>query len=250
MFLVHQSSTKRNESTRAPADWRACVLLVQGDHVYRIEFGSAEKLDAKDPEPVVVTFTSLFAHPQLRERKISSSSSNRVRGTLKRSDIDAKFDYYALGKSILFLLASIDQKYRHDSRQTPLFNSLHFIATKLFDGENETVSPAAHFLEETFLEQSKTDYETISYTSLKDVLDDLDKETGKWSPESNVGELSTYSQQTTRIVPDETAVLTPRLRAVIKHPMFARLKLVSQLGLISLRRLASASRLSRGNLAR
>ena len=78
------------------------------------------------------------------------------------------------------------------------------------------------------------DYKDIYYSKLPEVLIDLDKEYGSWNPENVVPELSTFSKDVMRVVPNINTVMTTRLREIIEHPLVARLKAVSQLGLVSL----------------
>ena len=52
--------------------------------------------------------------------------------------------------------------------------------------------------------------------------------------EDRVPELASYSKDIVRLVPGYNTVLTQRLRLVIEHPLVARLKYVTQLGLVSL----------------
>ena len=118
----------------------------------------------------------------------------------------------------------------------PLYRSLHFLATRLLDGENSTRQPERNFrhASQVFPGLREEDYEHLRYHSLDDTHRDLEKELGRWSLEDRLPELASYSKDMVRVVPGYNTVLTPRLRKVIEHPLVACLKYVTQLGLVSL----------------
>jgi len=212
------------------------VIVDEYAHLVVIDFGSTQKLDSNDENSLEIYFTERYADPRLLKRMRDRTSSDRVRSAIKRKEITPEFDYYALGKSILDLLNIILEGHPHDFPERPLFRALHFIATRLLNGYNEgEYDPLKdHIVGEIFGGLRKSDYATIRYQNLKDVLRDLEKEYGSWNPENVIPELGTYSKNVVRVTPDMNTVLTPRLRSLIEHPTFARLKMISQLGLITL----------------
>jgi len=213
------------------------AIVGRDEHLLLIDFGSVRKVEAKD-NSVDVQFTPRYADPRLREKRFRATSPERVRSAVKQRELVPDLDYYALGKSILELLTIISKYHPHDFPARPLFNSLHFLATRLLNGSNESrrLTPSEHdyFNREIFGGLQKSDYSTIKYKNLTDVIRDLDKEYGSWDPENVIPELSSYPKNTLRVVPRIHTVFTPRLRILIEHPLVARLKMVSQLGLITL----------------
>lgn len=212
------------------------VLVDEHGHLTAIDFGSVEHLDREDDSPVEVFFTERYAHQALVRRKKEKASSNRVRGGMKRSELSKGFDYYALGTSMLELLNEIGAIREHLVPQLPLYRSLHFLATRLLDRQNSSRSIDNHYplAPQVFPGLRDDDYETLSYATLTDVERDLEKERGRWNLEDQVPELATYSKDIVRVVPGFNTVLTQRLRGLIEHPLVARLKYVTQLGLVSL----------------
>ena len=101
-----------------------------------IDYGSAEKLDPTDPTSISVFFTEDYAHQKLKDSKKAQASSNRVRGAIKRSDLKQAFDFFALGISMLEILNEIASIRFHVVPQLPLYRALHFLATRLLDGQN------------------------------------------------------------------------------------------------------------------
>jgi HD superfamily phosphohydrolase len=104
----------------------------------------------------------------------------------------------------------------------------------LLDGRNQETISANVYAKEIFSELRQDDYQTIMYTDLNQVCQDIEKELGSWNPELRVPELETYSKDIVRVVPNLNTVMTDRLRMILEHPVFARLKLISELGLIAL----------------
>lgn len=211
------------------------VLIDDHLHLTSIDYGSVEHLDLQDASPIEVFFTERYAHPDLIRRKKEKASSNRVRGGIKRHDLVPAFDYFALGISILEILNEIALIRPHVVPQLPLYRSLHFLATRLLDGRNSSrpIDDYA-YASQVFPNLRDSDYANLGYTNLDDVHRDLEKERGRWNVEHQVPELATYSKDIVRVVPGFNTVLTPRLRGVIEHPLVARLKYVTQLGLVSL----------------
>jgi HD superfamily phosphohydrolase len=227
------------------------ALVDRDGHVTAIDFGSAQKRDGGNA-PVEVFVTKYYAHPRLRDRFLKSTSENRVKCSIMRNEIVPNLDFYALGKSILDLLSILIQEeaHPHDFPQRPLSRSLHFLATRLLDGQNGKQSGVEksgnhaekpriggldkEILTEFFGGLDESDYGEICYTCLEDVLVDLEKENGSWNPEHEIPELSTFSKSVVRVVPNINTVLTHRLREILEHPLVARLKAISQLGLITL----------------
>lgn len=213
------------------------VLIDEHSHLTSIDYGSAEHLDDEDPTSVQVFFTDMYAHPEMRRRVGHKGSTNRVQGAFKRMDLNPGLDHYALGISMLQILDEVAKETRpHVVPQLPLYRSLHFLATRLLDGRNNGRPSPSRFpyAPEVFPSLKDSDYESIRYEALADTFRDLEKERGRWNLEDKVPELATYSKDIVRVVPGYNTVLTPRLRSVIEHPLVARLKYVTQLGLVSL----------------
>lgn len=211
------------------------VLVDDHDHLTSIDYGSVEPLSASDPASLEVFFTDRYAHPDLLRRKRDNPSSNRVRGALRRNELRQQHDHYALGISMLEILDAVGELKPHVAPQLPLYRALHLLATRLLDGRNRKAGePAFSHASQVFPTLREPDYMSLGYTDLADTARDLRKERGEWSLEGEVPELATYSKDIVRVVPGFNTVLTQRLRQVIEHPIVARLKYVTQLGLVSL----------------
>jgi HD superfamily phosphohydrolase len=137
------------------------------------------------------------------------------------------------------LLSIISDSHENDFPQRPLFRSIHFLATRLLNGANESKRSQSGLVDQVILTETfgglqPYDYKTIYYKDLSEVLVDLEKELGSWNPEDKIPELGNYAKNVVRVVPDINTVITPRLRKLLEHPLLARLKMISQLGLVTL----------------
>jgi HD superfamily phosphohydrolase len=219
-------------------DLKPSNLLVQaGPFATLIDFGSAEKLEPGSKEEIPVAFTDGFAHPVLVKSTRMRISSNRVRGSIERGKLEKAFDFYSLGRSVITLLGRISATFPHDATQVSSFRTLWLLATRLLDGQNDDAQPGSGLdgtISETFHGLTRGDYQILSYKGLSDAISDIHKESSGWDLESEIPELSPFSKEMIRVVPGTNTPLTPRLKAIIEHPVFARLKLVSQLGTLSL----------------
>lgn len=212
------------------------VLVDDHLHLTSIDYGSIERLDATDPSPREVFITDTYAHPDLLKRQKDKPSSNRVRASIKRSELKPAFDHFSLGVSMLEVLNEVAAVRPNLVPQLPLYRSLHFLATRLLGGLNSSRAAENHYphASQVFPGLRDSDYLGLVYEDLADTYRDLEKERGRWNLEAQVPELASYSKDVVRVVPGFNTVLTPRLRRVIEHPLVARLKYVSQLGLVSL----------------
>jgi len=240
------------------------AVVDESGHLYVIDFGSAKKRPAEDfmttakesnpqnsgyfdiletsgvenvagfhdSRTTNVVYTLRYAHPDLQVNYVKTES-DRVYTPLQRSKLTRFFDYYALGRSILELLNTIATASPNTSPQRPMFRYLHFLGTRLLDGKNRG-SQTKEAAGEIFGDLVGNDYRSLRYIDMKDVVQDLEKELGYWSLEKAVPELESYPQRTIRVVSSMNTPLTPRILSIIEHPLFARLKAVTQLGLVSL----------------
>lgn len=209
------------------------VLVDETGHLEIIDLGSVKEYNPDKNQPIAVFFTRRYAHPTLKEDYDRATSSNRLKKSTKRSDLTYDYDYYALGTSILELLNKIASAAEHDVPQIPIFRSLHLLATRLLTAQNTRENPAfADTADEIYGNLMIEDYDTLRYDDLSDVIRDLEKEEGLWNPEQEIPELASYSKKTMRLTPQLDVALTPRLLMILEHPLFARLRMVSQLGLI------------------
>lgn len=120
-------------------------------------------------------FTFRYAHPELRALR-RRSTAKKPAAPIQRSRLHPRFDYYALGKSILELLNKIAERNPNDWSISPLFRSLHFLAIRLLDSRSELPPDQKVIVSKTFGDMKQYGHERIRYLNLEAVLDDLETE--------------------------------------------------------------------------
>jgi serine/threonine protein kinase len=212
------------------------AVVDKDGHVLVIDFGSVVEVDETDDSPIEIVVTDGYPDPDITTQIVRSITPEKLRASVKRSILIPLKDHFALGQSVMELLDIVSKEHPHDFPQRPLFQSVYLLATRLLNGKNEEKvrTGSRHRLKEVYRGLLRTDYETIYYRQLKDALRDLQKEDGSWTLKTRVPELETYPKESIKFVPNINTALTERLKTLLEHPLIARLKLVSQLGLISL----------------
>jgi serine/threonine protein kinase len=197
-----------------------------------------------------MTFTQKYAHPDLRKiiKAVSDSAANVTE--IRRSNLRAAFDLYALGRTIfelmrLFLhhqildnirvreISGDDQSFeflkfpleRSISEIDPyVWHYLWIIAARLLDGKNDSAT-CAPGLSSGVMGQ-------INYHSIDEVRLDFLKLRNRYSVEHQIPELNIYEEGILQIASQSPVVFSDRVRALYNHPHMHRLARLSQLGLL------------------
>ena len=179
------------------------VLIGEYLNLTCIDYGSVEHLDPDDSSPVEVFYTDQYAHRAVKTRKDHKPSSNRVRSSFARRELTRRFDYFALGVSMLEILNEVALIRPHVVPQLPLYRSLHFLSTRLLDGQNsQRLGENTYgYASQVFPSLHESDYKNLAYDNLDEVQRDIAKERRRWSLEAEVSELATYSKDIVRVVP-------------------------------------------------
>jgi HD superfamily phosphohydrolase len=200
------------------------ILVSDEGEALLSDLGSARKYQDSDEE-VSIIYTRPYAHPNLiRIKAYSTSDSNRYRGSIKRREIDHRFDIYAFGKSLLELINRFDPNIVTERMRPYERKYLLLMACRALDGQN------SH--SETALGLPRTAFQELKYNSFDEILDDIDKLTGEFALHKKLPELNPYIIETVQIASNWKTPLTPRLTNLLAHPSLQRLAGVSQLGLV------------------
>ncbi|MFC1899619.1 protein kinase [Chloroflexota bacterium] len=191
------------------------------------DLGSARKITGQDDDDVLVIYTRDYAHPTLISKVVSSSTDpNRVKGSLKRSELSYKYDLYALGKSIIKILKNFDPVVT--GRMPPYCRKyLDLLACRALDGKNSTEDPL-----ERAMGLPRLAFDELKYVDINDISTDLLKLSGEWPIERLLPELDPHFPSVIQTTSYSKTPLTNRLSKSISHPVIQRLSGVSQLGLL------------------
>ena len=204
-------------------DIKPSNILVDGERAILSDLGSAIGLE--DPtKAVTITFTARYAHPVKKEHAIASKDENRMRRTAPAGDFKRAWDLYSLGLTVLELLEGFAKT--HPGKIPAYeYRYLRLLGSRLLDAQISAEQFRAYPFPKPFYIMSR-------YTDIDQVLEDINKITGQYSPEKAVPELAIYSESTLQVGMFGPTALTDRLRELIRHPALKRLASISQLGFL------------------
>jgi HD superfamily phosphohydrolase len=221
------------------------ILIDIDDKPILSDLGFAKKR-SEEETPIVVGFTLFYAHPDLRFEYRHMSSKNRVRKEIAPKDFNYFWDIYAFGKSLLEILALVDQRFPDVVVYDFKFLYLHLLACRMLDGRNLSQREAKiirdkqtqkgddlSVYKETWLELDASDFAEIKYQTFEVICRDFEKLLlGEHFLES-IPELNTFYPKRVQSSQGIPAPFSERVKYIIEHPVFSRLSYVYQLGLLN-----------------
>lgn len=220
------------------------INLHADDRPILADLGYAKKLTESEDE-VVVGFTLFYAHTELAQHYLRGSSPNRIRTKMQPKDFKYIWDIYALGKSLLELLALIDRAFPDTVVYDSTFTYLHLVACRMLDGLNlqddeidrlrskQTRDDPANY-KETWYTLTRREFQEqgIRYSETRQIVEDLDKLSNNTTLSEHVPELDPYFPHSIHVSETTPAPFTERVKKIVEHPVFTRLSEVEQLGFI------------------
>lgn len=207
-------------------------LIAPDSTAYIGDLGSARKR-AGDPMDVLeVACTERYAHPDLLKHLQTPTETKRRRGSLTRSQLEYRFDLFALGKSLSELVHQFDEV-SHSELDSYTRKYLLLLAARLLDGLNHE-DPDHPEANECVLGLPSTAFRQLRYTSIDEVDVDVDKLLGTFRIDLVIPELSRSAASYIQVSDIGRPPFTDRLAALLKEPLLRRLGETSQLGLLNL----------------
>ncbi len=167
---------------------------------------------------------------------VQSTDSAANAAAIEQKELRPAFDLFAFGRTIQFVLEKIRQKEKEDNRAsifTPYqWRYLALIAVRLLDGEG-------HQHENDPLKSYVVPglpikiMQELRYSTADEALEDFEKLLNLYDLEGEIPELNSNLSKYIQI-PGGRVPKTPRVKHIVDHPSFVRLKQVSQLGFVSL----------------
>jgi HD superfamily phosphohydrolase len=201
------------------------ILISPDGHAVLSDLGSARKLTGDD-DYVLIIATKGYIHPELTAKRFGGTTDpNRIRGEVKRSELNIKYDIYSIGKTILRFLDTFDTIVTE--RMPPYDRKyLHLLGCRALDGCN------AEEPRERALSLPRTAFSELKYQNINDIINDIMKLTGEYPISRMVPEIDQFCSQSIQTSGYWKTTLTDRLIKTINHPSLQRLSGISQLGLI------------------
>lgn len=210
------------------------ILVDSKDKPYVMDFGFTVKMKASS-EKIPVGFTFPLQHPKRLERVTVQETFAKSSVLIAHSDVVPKLDIYAFGRTIQYLLKQIHDRFGDRARATYNFCYLNLIAMLCLDGcRNHITQWDAPPSQDSFYTRNNygwfvdADGERAfgSFTEIKEILERL---SGRSNPLADIPELNPYYP--TKLNHGLSDVnLSPRLAALIQHPLVRRLRRCRQLG--------------------
>jgi HD superfamily phosphohydrolase len=220
----------------------ANILIDESGRLVVSDLGFAKK-KTDSSEQTVIGFTLFYAHPDLRSAYEHMSSLNRVRRRLTPSEFMFAWDIYALGRTVLQLLAMIHHRFPDTVLYDYVFVYLHLMACRMLDGRNLTKEESSRIRDEharrgeqssvyfeDFLTLQADDLSELKYGQVDQICRDLTKLVERDYYIQDVPELSAHYPHRVQIAAGAPAPFSPRIKAIVEHPVFLRLRSVKQLG--------------------
>jgi len=181
---------------------------------------------------IPVGFTFGFQHPDIGEkyRLLVPESLNRSWTSIPVGDLNARFDLYSFGRTILQLLKLFEKRFGERVNAQYGYSYLHLLATLLLDARNIPI-PTEAFAIEISQGIDNSLMSTFKFTSFESVVDRLERFIGKRPIEYRIPELNRWHPKALNHGVG-TLVVTSRISNIIQHPAFRRLQSVSQLGTV------------------
>ena len=207
------------------------IVVEKNGRAVMIDLGTCKRLGG-DKNKTLVACSEYFAHPHLLNNlDPDPTDKNRSRGELPRNEIDANWDLWAFGLTILYWMGlGKDGKELQDPmlpRLDPYVRKylILVVARLLIDVPPKWLYDRVG-LNSDFLEEFRID----SSLELGEILNRLDR---RYSPLDNVRELQSRSTGTIQAAPGIHLANTARLQRTLNHRFFRRLSGITQLGLAS-----------------
>jgi HD superfamily phosphohydrolase len=221
------------------------ILITNEDKPILSDLGLAKKKSSSQIKEVI-GFTIFYAHPDLKFEYAHMSSKNRVKREECPNNFKFSWDIFAFGKSILELLAIIEQKFPDTVLYDYIFNYLHLLACRMLDGHNldadnierlkrkfkEEGEDVSVFYE-NWLELEAKEFSSLKYTKFQDIYIDLKKLNYDDIFKDDVPELNIYFTKKIQSSDGFNAPFSSRVKRIVEHPIFSRLVNVPQLGLVN-----------------
>lgn len=200
--------------------------------------------DLKDKEEVRVHFSWIYAHPELTS--ISNDPANISGGGLKSTALVdprkglARFDLHAFGKTMLESLGMLERVFGERCYASYGYRFLHVVAALLLDGRNRAsqghgqrgnLEHGRYFASDLALDYPAEVFAAHRITTARELSDRLGRlySAGRqWN--FDIPELDRWQPKAINLASGGFAPYTDRVKRIVEHPAFSRLKEESQLG--------------------
>ena len=232
--LVDALKYMHDEAALLHFDIKPDNLLVSAKGVpYVTDLGFARPFGSQGRQDVEVGFTAPYAHPRLidwKHIKITSTYA-KSKTVVAADELAPRFDIFALGRSLQEVLKALETEHGEGIASNYYFAFLHLVACLCLDGENAFIERRSRFHPDVALGLPPALFKEQKFDRMAQVHLALQRLLGHRRLEDDLPELDRWSRNTIKVSDYGVTTFTPRIKAIVDHPLFKRLAKERQLGM-------------------
>lgn len=226
----------------------ANLFVDAAGHTLLADFGFAKRIDAPDPQTRIVGGTAGYIHPEQVILMAEASADEQdasdpmrqataIDTPIDRERIKPYWDLYSLGITFFVLLDILEQhapKTRRDFRVRYLrLMAYRLVGRNLAFAQNNTLVHPGLNIPETIFGLTSRDTKELQYSTMSEVLFDLQKLLGTRDLVREVPEVGRHQADIIQASSHGPASFTERVRKIVHTPEVRRLGSITQLGLVN-----------------
>jgi len=212
------------------------ILVSNEERAFVTDLGFARDLSKYGPDdPVEVGFTYKYSHWRLHDVNQGARITTvpeKSKNTLWGRELHPRFDIFAFGRTLQEVLKELENVYGRSVYSDYTFTYLHIIASLCLDGLNSAAAHTNTFVSDHALEMPLSLFSAHKFTSFREVRIAFERLLGYRDIRMEVPELDEWAGGTINVSDMGITTLTPRVKALLEHPLVYRLTDQRQLGLL------------------
>lgn len=212
------------------------ILVSSDERPYVTDLGFARDMTKYGPqEKVEVGFTYKYSHWRLHDVNQGARVTTvpeKSKNVLLGRELHPRFDLFAFGRTLQEVLKQIEDVYGKGIHSDYTFIYLHLVASLCLDGLNSATAHTESFVSDQALDMPLALFRAHKFSSFRDVRTAFERLLGYRDLRVEIPELDEWAAGTINVSDLGITTLTPRVRALIDHPLVYRLTEERQLGLL------------------
>lgn len=212
------------------------LLVSDSGTPYVTDLGFARDRTKYSPgQTVTVGFTRKYAHPLLLKHALVSQTSAKAKNEIPASDLLPTIDLFGFGRTLQEVLKATEDVHGPHIHSHYTFTYLHIVACLCLDGNNAPnhhTAAGREFVSDQALRMPVALFHNHKLHSFTQVKTAFERLLGLRRLEDEVPELDEWSQYKLNASDVGALTFTPRMSAILEHPLLRRLSEELQLGML------------------
>lgn len=214
------------------------ILVSDSNKLFITDLGSARDFTKYNPrQEVSIHFTHKYAHPSVTNPETGlriTSDPAKAKNTILAEQILPFVDLFAFSRTLQEILKTLEDVYKEAIHSDYTFSYLHLVACLCLDGKNTASDRQGRrdFVTDTALGMPTALFRSEKFHEFAEVRSALQRLLGRRRLEDDIPELDSWSATTVNVSDLGVTTLTPRVKALIEHPVLQRLAGEQQLGML------------------